>query len=412
MALSCQQDSYLRELSTRVKSCVPARLQTVVNGKKQKLEGFEVVLEDTVLFPEGGGQPDDRGKINSVDVHRVTRRGAEAVHFVQSDLEVNSEVNVTVDWTRRFDHMQQHSAQHLVTAIAEQKYGYKTTSWNLGEKTSFIELDTTSLTEEQLKELEDEVNAKIRASLPMYPRLFESVDDPKIAEVRTRGLPDDHVGPVRVVIIEGIEANMCCGTHVANLSHLQAVKLLSVEKGKKGKCNLVFVAGSRVLQYLGRCYQTEKALNSVFKGPPEEYAELADKMQKNLKAAQKNALTLLRDLAVLEAQKFKTNPERENFFSLHRKEGDNEFMNIIVNEINDENVVLFLTVGDEQGSGMFLLAGPEDTVVTLGPKVSDLLEGKGFGKKGRFQGKANKLINRPKVEELLQEYFRSSGAEK
>ncbi|XP_013407920.1 alanyl-tRNA editing protein Aarsd1-B-like [Lingula anatina] len=348
MALSCQQDSYLRELSTRVKSCVPARLQTVVNGKKQKLEGFEVVLEDTVLFPEGGGQPDDRGKINSVDVHRVTRRGAEAVHFVQSDLEVNSEVKVTVDWTRRFDHMQQHSAQHLVTAIAEQKYGYKTTSW------------------------------------------------------KTPPLPNTHTHT----------HTHSCGTHVTNLSHLQAVKLLSVEKGKKGKCNLVFVAGSRVLQYLGRCYQTEKALNSVFKGPPEEYAELADKMQKNLKAAQKNALTLLRDLAVLEAQKFKTNPERDNFFSLHRKEGDNEFMNIIVNEINDENVVLFLTVGDEQGSGMFLLAGPEDTVVTLGPKVSDLLEGKGFGKKGRFQGKANKLINRPKVEELLQEYFRSSGAEK
>jgi misacylated tRNA(Ala) deacylase len=99
-----------------------------VEGKEGK---YEVVLEDTVLFPEGGGQPDDRGKINGVDVVRVLRRGSTAVHLTQEPLQEGAEVDIEVDWGRRFDHMQQHSAQHLITAIAEQKFGHKTTSWHV-----------------------------------------------------------------------------------------------------------------------------------------------------------------------------------------------------------------------------------------------------------------------------------------
>ncbi|KAK2536132.1 hypothetical protein Q9233_003341 [Columba guinea] len=112
---------------TKVVSCRAAELRP--EGGGEPVRGFQVVLEDTILFPEGGGQPDDRGLIGDVPVLRVTRRGPEAVHFVPAALEPGTEVLLSLDWERRFDHMQQHSGQHLVTAIADQMFGFKTTSW-------------------------------------------------------------------------------------------------------------------------------------------------------------------------------------------------------------------------------------------------------------------------------------------
>eukprot|EP00057_Strongylocentrotus_purpuratus_P032230 XP_787006.2 PREDICTED: alanyl-tRNA editing protein Aarsd1-B [Strongylocentrotus purpuratus] len=403
MGFYCQRHSYETELTTKVVSCTQAQVKLEVNGRKQNVKGFELILEDTVLFPEGGGQPDDRGTINNVEVLRITRKGADAIHFVTSSLEPGSEVTQKVDWKRRFDHMQQHSGQHLVTAIADNKHGWKTTSWDLGREKSFIELDTPKISQEQLEELEKDTNDAIRKCIPMTPRLVE-LGSKELQEVRTRGLPDDHVGLVRIVEIEGIEANLCCGTHVSNLSHLQAIKLLGAEKGKKGKTNLYFLAGNRVLSYLGKCYNNEKALNLSLKCGPDEHVQQVDKIQKSLKTANKTSLTVLRELAVLEARHYKLNPNRDPLLSIHRKEGDSEYMIIVANEVGPENALMLLSTGEENGAGLFLVAGPTDIVEEAGPRVASLLEGKGACKNGRYQGKATKLSKRSEAEKLLRDF--------
>ncbi|KAM9716081.1 alanyl-tRNA editing protein Aarsd1 [Menidia menidia] len=410
MAFQCQRDCYMKEFVTSIVSCCPAELKQEVNGKKETLKGFNVKLQDTILFPEGGGQPDDHGLIGEVPVLRVTRQGPDALHFVASPLEVGQEARLKVDWERRFDHMQQHSGQHLITALADTMFGYKTTSWELGRQRSAIELDTPSVKPAQLKELEDAVNEKIRAQVPVHVQLL-SIDDPAVEKVRSRGLPDDHAGPIRIIDIEGVDANMCCGTHVSNLTHLQVIKLLGTEKGKKNKTNLIFLAGNRVLKYAEKSYSTERSLVSLLKTGPDEHVEAVDKLQKSVKLLQKTNLSLLRDMAVLIAQNFKSDPQRGNFFSLHKKEGDNEFMNIIANEVNTEETLLFLTVGEEKGPGLFLLAGPSGLVTEMGPRVLELLQGKGAGKNGRFQGKANSLARRAEVEALLSQHCKHRNSE-
>ncbi|KAF7662451.1 hypothetical protein LDENG_00235460 [Lucifuga dentata] len=410
MAFQCQRDCYMKEFVTSVVSCCPAELKQEINGKKETLKGFNVKLQDTILFPEGGGQPDDYGLIGDVTVLRVMRQGPDAIHFVGSPLEVGQEVQVKVDWERRFDHMQQHSGQHLVTALAETMFGYKTTSWELGRQRSTIELDTPCVKPAQLQALEEAVNEKIRAHIPVTVQLL-SIDDPAVEEVRSRGLPDDHAGPIRIVSIEGIDANTCCGTHVSNLSHLQVIKLLGTEKGKKNKTNLIFLTGNRVLKYAEKSYNTERSLVSLLKTGPDEHVEAVDKLQKSVKLLQKTNLNLLRDMAVLIAQSFKSNPQRGNFFSFHKKEGDNEFMNIIANEIGTKDTLVFLTVGEEKGPGLFLLAGPSGLVTELGPRVLEMLQGKGAGKNGRFQGKANSLAQRGEVEALLQQHRKLHASE-
>ncbi|XP_064595304.1 alanyl-tRNA editing protein Aarsd1-like [Liolophura sinensis] len=405
MSFSCQRNSYLKEFQTCVKTCLPAKVKLTVNGKKETLDGFEVVLEDTILFPEGGGQPDDRGTINGVEVLRVVRRGAEALHFVRSPLEPGQDVELQVDWTRRFDHMQQHTGQHLITAVIHSLFGFKTTSWNLAgrEKISFIELDTPDMSLDQMKEAEDEVNAKIRSSLSVHPKLYPDKNDPELKQYRGLGLPDDHVGAVRVLTIDGVDSALCCGTHVCNLSHLQSVKLLSLEKGKKNKTNLYFLVGNRILSYLGRCYDTEKSLTQILSGPPEQHAELAEKLVKSYKQTQKTATGLLREIAGMEAMQVKQHSEKDPVFCLHRKDGDNEFMNIISNELANEDLVVFLTVGEEKGAGLFLLAAKDEILTRVSKRVGELLEAKGVCKNGQFQGKAKKLVNRKEVERLLRE---------
>ncbi|XP_015277294.1 PREDICTED: alanyl-tRNA editing protein Aarsd1, partial [Gekko japonicus] len=358
--------------TTRVVSCCPAQLPTKNGGKKETLQGFHVILEDTILFPEGGGQ-----------VLAVTLgRAPHSVSF----------------------------GQHLITAVADQMFGFKTTSWELGQQQSTVELEAPYVTADQVAALERSVNDKIRARIPVVVRHLAE-GDAEGDGVRSRGLPDDHTGPVRIVSIEGVDTNMCCGTHVSNLSDLQVIKLLGTEKGKRNKTNLVFLAGNRVLKSLAQSHATEKALTSLLKSGPEEHAEAVKRLQNSLKQLQKNNLNLQRDLAVLIAQQFKSSPAREPVFVLHRKDGDSEFMNIVANEIGTEETLLFLSVGDEKASGLFLLAGPTEAVETLGPRVAELLEGKGAGKGGRYQGKATRLSRREAAQALLWEFVNHGGSE-
>lgn len=402
MIFACQRDSYLRSLKTRVVACSP-----VLDESAQNV--YEVVFEDTVLFPEGGGQPDDHGLVGNVPVLRVFRRDGEAVHVVCSAIEVGTEVEMSVDWKRRYDHMQQHSGQHLITAVAEQEFGFPTTSWNLGEETSFIELDAPKgIKNECLQDLESLVNEKIRQNLPVHVNLYEPGSE-KLQSVRTRLKLPDEGDVIRVVTIEGVDSNTCCGTHVSNLGHLQMIKLLYTEKGKQGKTNLHFMVGNRILEYLDKTVLREKAITSLLKCGPDDHASMIEKLNKSLKLANKNSLTALRDLAVAEARLLKQQELLPAFHTFHRREADAEFMAIFANELADKDVLLFLTCGDEKGSGQFLVSGPEDIVAAVGPKVCELLDGKGFFKHGKFQGKARALSGRAKVEKHLTDVLTSAS---
>ncbi|PSN34908.1 Alanyl-tRNA editing protein Aarsd1-B [Blattella germanica] len=407
MVFKCQEDSFLREYTSKVISCGETKLQKVSNGKKETISCYEVVMEDTILFPEGGGQPCDSGFLDDVAVLQVSRRGTEAVHFVGSSLPVGKTVKQTLNWDRRLDHMQQHSGQHLITAVADLEFGYSTTSWWLGEEESYIELSTPSVKPIELEKIEKIVNDKIRAATPVIVTVYDDVNDPKLKEVRTRGLPEDHKGDVRVITIEGLENNMCCGTHVSNLSQLQAIKLLRVEKGKKDKSNLYFLAGSRVLQYLGGCLQREQKLTALLKNSPAEHVALVDKLQKSLKLANKNLQSVLKELAVQEAAKLKQKDPRPPYFSLHKKEADSDFMSIFVNEVGDTSILLFLTIGEEKGAGQMVLHGEPELVAKLGPQICEILNGKGAGKGSKFQAKVSNLGKRSAAEELIKQHFAS-----
>ncbi|KAG1698527.1 Alanyl-tRNA editing protein Aarsd1-B [Nymphon striatum] len=405
MTFECQRDSYKQKFTSIVESCTPTSVK--LPESKESTEGFNVYLKDTILFPEGGGQPDDRGTIDGAPVHRVIRVADKACHFTLEHMKVGSEVQIQVDWERRFDHMQQHSGQHLITAIADSKYGFKTTSWNLGKSVSFIELDTPSITTEQIDEIEAVVNCKIRECVPVHVHEYADKNDKELQNARTRGLPEDHTGAVRMIEIKGIETDMCCGTHVSNLSHLQVVKLLYSEKGKKGKSNLYFVVGKRVLDYLSACLAREKTLSTLLKSCPEDHVMLVEKCQKSVKLAQKSNSSLMKDLATLEGKNFKQIQPRPKHFFMHRNDIQPEFMNRVIKEISDPNIIYFMSVGEDKGPGHVIIIGPQIMIDEINPRVCNLLGGKGFVKNGQFQAKVTNLSKVDIIEQYIKDLIYS-----
>ncbi|KAM7426852.1 Alanyl-tRNA editing protein Aarsd1 [Porites harrisoni] len=396
MVFACQKDSFLRTLKTKVISCKAGK----INGK----EVFEVVLEDTVLFPEGGGQPDDRGTINGIEVLRVLRRGATAIHYVCEEIPEGSEVDLAIDWSRRFDHMQQHSGQHLVSAITENKFGYETTSWELGKLRSHIELKCKKLSAEEIEWIEQTANQIIRDNTPVNVHVHPSAACPELQNATTRGLPDDHEGPVRVIEIPGIDRNMCCGTHVSNLSQVQVIKLFPETESMRGGTRLFFLAGDRVLKYLGKALDNERALTRMLSVGPDDHPSAVDRIQNSLKSVNKVTKSQLRELAQLEAYQLQSSSETKTYFYIHRENGDMDYMNALVNELSKQPRLVLVTVGPDKGPGQFLLFGDEKQVSQIGPKIAAVFEGKGGGKKGRYQGKANTLKTRSSAEDLLKEF--------
>lgn len=395
--------------ASKVVSCEKVDLTEVVDGKKIKTDGYEVILEDTIIFPEGGGQPCDYGYLNDIPVFKVIRKEDKAIHITNQPLNVGEEVTQKINWDRRFDHMQQHSGQHLISAFLEKELNFWTVSWSLGDEVSFIELDTPQITEQQIRQAEDKINALIRLGKKVIVEVLpEHTPEEQLTEVKSRGLPEDHKGDIRIIKIEDVDANMCCGTHVSSLSQLQIVKLLHSEKSKrKDKTFLYFLVGNRVLKRLTGCIDREQKLMVLLKSNPSQHVDLVDKLQKNVKTLTKNVQSVLKDLAILAASKLNDTLPVPAYFSMHRKEAEPDFIATFIRELGErKDILLFLSTGDEKQLGNIVLYGPEKAVSDLGPKISELLEGKGAGKGNKYQAKVGKMSNRTKAEELIKEYFK------
>ncbi|XP_045767010.1 alanine--glyoxylate aminotransferase 2, mitochondrial [Maniola jurtina] len=393
---------------SKVVKCEETKEPIVDYGKVSKFEGYQVTLENTILFPAGGGQPHDIGWLNNTEVLQVLRKGDEALHFTREPLEVGTEVAQRIDWTRRFDHMQQHSGQHLLSAILEKEHNLPTTSWWLGAEESYVELDSTSIAESVVKVVEERCNDLIRRAIPVSVKMCKA-NDPNLDEAHTRGLPKDCMDTIRVICIGDIDENMCCGTHVSNLSQLQTIKLLGIEAGKKGKTNLKFLVGNRVTNTLQRMLDREKALNALLKNEPTKHEELVSKLQKNLKITNKNLQNVLSELAEHEINKVKSANPKPKYLFMYKKEATPEFNRAICKGLEKEGLFMFLVSEDpdKPKEGQIIIQGPEEHCNALGQQITELLKGKGAFKNGKFQGKAGDLSGLNKCKKLVEDYFNS-----
>lgn len=203
-----------------------------------------------------------------MSVTNVIRKGPDAIHYIEDAenfLKVGDEVKQVVNWTRRHDHMQQHSGQHLISALFEKTFNYNTKAWWLGSESSYIDLDCKNLSDDEMKCIEKMANDFIAQAVPVNVNIYEKPEDAGDEVTRaSKGLPLDLSGPIRVVNIAGVDSNMCCGTHVTNLAQLQVIKLMNIEK-TKGKVFVHFLVGDRVIKKLETSFQRELQFISLLK---------------------------------------------------------------------------------------------------------------------------------------------------
>jgi Ser-tRNA(Ala) deacylase AlaX len=367
------------------------------------------VLADTLLYPEGGGQPADRGRLEGpsaqaavTDVQRL--EGAIRHYLEESAAPLEpGPATLHLDWERRFDHMQQHTAQHLLSALAEDRFGWVTTSFHLGPETSDIELAVPSLGASQLETLEQAVAAEIRARRPVTARRV-AADELAGLPVRSRGLPEGHRGDVRLVEIEGVDCATCGGTHLASTGEIETVKLLATEP-LRGGTRLFWLAGSRVRQRLASDEARLAELRSVLGAADDELASVAALKLDQLKEAGRRERALLGRLAEVVGEGLVSRTEA--VVEAHFDGGDPGLLQQVARRFaaSEHPGLAFLTASGDKGSFFVVAAGGGGTrdAQTAGRRATEILDGRGGGSGAIFQGKVGSLERRGEVVAALWE---------
>lgn len=386
--LGYERDPYERELEVAIESI-------------GEVEGRAfAILDDTVLYPEGGGQPADHGWLADVAVVDVQRRGDEILHLLERPVE-GHDAHLVLDWSRRYHHMQQHTAQHLLTSIGLRRFGWSTRSFHIGADLSDIELDCKPPTAEEIEALEDAAAEIVGAA--RWVRCYRvSADEYDRLEVRSRGLPAGHSGDIRLVEIEGVDRNTCGGTHLRSTAEIGAVKVVGSEP-IRGGCRLQWVAGKRARQRLAnhefRLGELRRLLDTADAG-------LVSVVQ--LKLAQvvdaRRTIRQLEDrMAGLVAETLLT--DSAPVTQLHLEGPEAALMRRIA-ELYAEgsNGGLLLLTAEDAGNVLFAVAAGSASKADLqaiGREVATLFNGRGGGAGRLFQGKAGSVERRTEAFDYL-----------
>ena len=247
-----------------------------------------VALDRTAFYPTGGGQPHDTGTLNGVPVLDVRSEGDAIWHLLAAPLPAGTAVHGQVDWPRRWDHMQNHSGQHILSQAFIETAGALTVAWHLSEHSLTIDLDQTGLGDAHLAGAEQLANQVVQRNLPISARL---VDEAELPALSLRKQPDVN-GPLRIVEIGDFDRVACGGLHVDSSAQVGLVKVLRAER-RGPETRIHFACGQRALDDYSRKHQLVRALSGRFTCSEEELAQAVERLQaqadanfKALRAAQ------------------------------------------------------------------------------------------------------------------------------
>ena len=371
------EDSHLKEFSATVTGCEE------VKG------GYAVTLDATAFYPTGGGQECDLGTLGIANVLDVKERGEDIVHLCDAPLEVGSVINGAIDWERRFDHMQQHSGEHLVMGRIYEKFGYHNVGFHMGGHLVTIDLDGP-VTWEELLEIESRVNAQIWENRPVKTWYPSPQELPNVKYRSKKQLP----WPVRIVEFAGADVCACCGTHVKYTGEIGLVKFVSCIKFKEGVRNEM-ASGQRALRLLQEVFEQNRQVSQTFSAKILETGAAAQKFNEMLVQEKYRAVGLQRKVFAAIADSYTGKAQ-----ALHFEEGLNPGQ---VRELADAiaekaGTAIVLSGTDEAGYAICIISKTADTR-QLGKTVNEALNGRGGGKPGAYQGSIK--ASRTQIEEFF-----------
>jgi misacylated tRNA(Ala) deacylase len=398
-SLQCQKNSFLKEFKTIVTHCEEDKVEPGKSGKKKSKaveepvkKRYAVELGDTILFPEGGGQPSDQGYIvdsvgNKHFVEFIKRDKLRAVHLIEEPLEVGTSVTLKLDWKRRLDHMQQHTGQHLLSAVLD-KYDLNTLSWSMGDMVNYIEIPR-ALSEEDVSKISDEVNEKIQEAIQI------TVETPGNDDVKQDKIPDDYdveKGVLRVIKIGHLDQNPCCGTHLASTAQILSIALLHQTSVRGSNSRLHFLAGDRVRQY---AVQNHKILKQSSSDLSCQFDDLSDKINQlnlNYRKSAKKEASWREEVAQYESLELIKQFESKNVVYKHRSDAGLDYLTLIFKNVSKEQpegkVLILLSGDNKEGTGTMIINCSDATKTTeIAKHLQTLIPGLKGGGKAKWQGK-------------------------
>ena len=267
-------DPFLQEFTATVLSC------------EQDKAGWKVVLDRTAFYPEGGGQPADTGILGDAKVIDVREKEGVIVHTCDKALNVGDTATGRIDWARRFDHMQQHSGEHIVSGIICARYGCDNVGFHLGKDIVTIDFNH-DISPDDLPAIEAQANAFIWSDTPIDIRFLEG-DALRQAEYRSKKFIP---GLVRLVAFPGADCCACCGTHVLRAGQVGLVKLLSCQKFREG-VRMELLCGKRAFDYLSGTWEQNLAVSRALSAKPLQTHAAVERLKGELESVKLRAATL------------------------------------------------------------------------------------------------------------------------
>ena len=256
-----------------------------------------VTLDQTAFYPTSGGQPFDTGSLGGAAVTDVIdREDGTVVHVVSGELKVGEVVSAEIDWARRFDHMQQHTGQHVLSAAFDRLFGVRTESFHMGQLSSTIDL-AREVTPSEVAKAEDDANRVVWEDRPVAIR-FATAEEAASMGMRKESA---RTGTLRLIDVADYDLSACGGTHVERTGAIGIIAIGSVEKFKGGS-RVEFLCGGRALERFRVWRGALAAVQKHLSVPPIDMAGSIERMQEDAKAAQRTLRGFQEKLASQEAQ--------------------------------------------------------------------------------------------------------------
>lgn len=359
------EDCLLREFTATVLSC------------EEKEKGFAIILDATAFYPEGGGQACDLGTLEDANVLDVREQGETVIHLCDKPLSVGKQIVGKLDWDRRLDLMQQHSGEHIVSGIINRKFGGHNVGFHMGAETITIDFDCF-IPAEALAQIEQEANRAVYKNLPVkcwYPSQEEL---PAVFYRSKKALP----WPVRIVEVPGYDSCACCGVHTAFTGQIGLIKLLSCVKFHEG-VRIEMLCGARAFRYLSRIYEQNRLVSQAFSAKPLETGAAAERMNEALAAEKFRATALERQVFDSIAQGYAGQGNVLHFADLAAPGSVRELADRIAQRCGGTAAVFS---GNDNTGYNVCLVDHANPVADLGKEMNGVLDGRGGGKPGFFQG--------------------------
>ena len=353
-------------------NCETQEFFATVLGCEETKGGYAVTLDATCFYPEGGGQPCDTGVLGGARVLDVQEQGEEILHLCDSPLEVGSTVQGAIDWDRRFDLMQQHTGEHILSGVIHAKYGAHNVGFHMGADAITIDFDVM-IPAEDLEELENQANRAIFENLPVHCAYPPEEVLEKLPYRSKKAL----AYPVRIITVPGYDCCACCGTHTKTTGQVGIIKILSCVKFHQG-VRMEILCGGRALQLFQKVWEQNRQVSGAFSAKVLETGTAAKRMNEALAAEKFRATGLQKKLLELTAQQY---ADKGN--AVHFAEGLEPAQ---VRELADRIAGVCGGVAAVFCGSSFCLVNHEGDVKELGQKLTAAFSGRGGGKNGVFQG--------------------------